>query len=838
MIKFNSLFNISDHDRILVDDLSQKLDITRLTSKVLINRRITNVDCANNFLNPNMGDLLDPFLLDDMNVAVKRIVEAIDNNESIWVYGDYDVDGITSTSILIIYLKTLCKNVYYYIPDRMTEGYGLNIDAMDYIKSKGGQLVISVDCGIKSFDVADHCKRIGMDLIITDHHTCEKELPDAMAVINPNRIGGSYPFTKLAGVGVAFKLIQALAFELKTNIDYTDILPIVAIGTVADVVSLTGENRIIVKNGLSMIKETNNFGIKALLEVTGLVNKEITSGHVGFVIGPRINATGRIGMAKYGVELLTANTYEKALDLATMLDEENIKRQKIEAGILNEAEELIHKGFDLEKDKILVLASENWHSGVIGIVSSRITEKYYRPSILIALEDDEGRGSARSIPNFDLYENLSKCKDLFVRFGGHKQAAGLTIKKNNINEFRKKINEAADQVLEDIDLIPETIIDAEIDIDDITLDAAHDIKSLEPFGIDNPSPIFFFKDGTIKSIRAIGKDERHLKMVIEKHGTYIDCVGFNLGYYINRLKIGQKLDLVVTLSINDYLGQQSIQLIIKEIVPSHIDIFDGSYDYLETLLPVIRESYSEARELDIGNNILCYMDEEDRKNYIIENLYNEDNILIIINNILNLAGLFNIIQCQGRNFVRNINISYKFPKGHKPYDIIINPMLSQIDKNKYKKVVIYDFCFRRDYFEKIVDFFKEINLKALIVEEDFNKNKSFIKELMPEIEELRLVYKTFINRKEKIFIIKENSYLNYLESKTNVHISKLKLNSIIRILKEAELIDYAIKSDSIYIKMMEAPDEKIDIINVDTYDILSKAYNETISFQNGFKSIK
>lgn len=837
MIKFESLVKIAEKDNIIIDELSKKLNITRLTSKVMINRGITSIDYAQAFLNPDIKDLLDPFLLSDMNVAVKRIVEAIHNNENIWIYGDYDVDGVTSTSILIIYLKALTKNIYFYIPDRMTEGYGLNIEAMDYIKSKGGQLVITVDCGIKSFDVAEHCKGIGLDLIITDHHTCESILPDAIAVVNPNRLDSQYPFNKLAGVGVAFKLVQALASELNTGIDYVNIVPIVAIGTIADVVSLTGENRIIVKNGLSMIKQTQNLGIKALLEVTDLLNKEVTSGHIGFIIGPRINAAGRIGMARYGVELFTSNTYEEALDLAKILDKENVKRQEIEAKILEEAEKLIYEELDLEKDKILVLASENWHSGVIGIVSSRLTEKYHRPSILLSLEDDEGRGSARSILNFDLYENLSKCKELFVGFGGHKQAAGLTIKKQNIQEFRKRINEIAEEELEEVDFIPETVVDALIDIEDISIDTANELKSLEPFGIDNPSPIFLFNSATVKSVRSIGKDERHLKLIIEKEGYSVDCVGFNYGSYANIIKIGQQIDLVVTISINDYLGQKSVQLLIKDIVTSYEEKLTSSINYLDSILPIIRQSCNESTDFNISNDMLHYINEEDRKKYVIEALNKENNILVIINNIFNLAGLLNIMQHQGRDFVRNINISYNLSRGYKPCDIIVVPALSQIDKEKYKNVIIYDLCFNRDYFINITKTFKQAKLQALIVEEDFNKNKSFIKDITPEINEIRLVYKSFISRKEKVLRIKEDSYLFSLRSRANIHISSFRFNAILRILKEAKLVDYIIKDSYIFVKMLNSPNEKINITSVPIYDALYRAANEVISFQKNIKSL-
>lgn len=836
MIKFNSLVKIAESNDLIVDELSRNLNITKLTSKVMFNRGIINIDNADNFLNPNIEDFLDPFLLKDMDVAVDRIIKAIHKDESVWIYGDYDVDGVTSTSILIIFLESLCNKLEYYIPNRMSEGYGLNNEAIDYIKSRGGQLIISVDCGINSFAVAEYCESIGIDLIITDHHTCEKELPQAVAVINPNRIDSEYSFNKLAGVGVALKLIQALALKLNTKIDYTKILPIVAIGTVADVVPLTEENRIIVKNGLNMIKHTDNPGVCALLEITGLVNKEVTSGHIGFVIGPRINAVGRIGMAKYAVQLFTTKSYKEAVYFAKMLDEENKKRQNIEAEILEEAERLIHKEINLEKDKVLVIASENWHSGVIGIVCSRITEKYHRPSVLISIDGYEGRGSARSISNFNLYENLSKCKDLFVRFGGHKQAAGLTIKKDDIEEFRKRINDIADQVLDDIDLIPQTIVDAEIDVEEIILKSANELKALEPFGIDNPSPSFLFRNASIKAIRLIGKDGKHLKLSVEKDGHSVDCVGFGFGNYFKVLKIGQKIDLVVSIDINDFLGQQSVQLIIKDIIISYEEKLTKSDEYMDSLLNIF-ESFHSKQELCLNKVTLQNLNEDERINYTINAIKQDDNILIIANNIFNLVKLLNRIQYEGRDFIKRMSISFSTPVEQKSCDIIINPILSHLNINKYEKIILYDMCLTKNYLMDIIDCFKHATLQILAIEKDFENNKFLIEELMPKIDEIRLVYKSFIRRREEFLKIEIDKYLISLAIKTDVDISRFRFKIILEILKKVELLDYSIRNAFLFVKILNIPDSKIDITSVSIYDKLHKASKEIINFKNNIKSL-
>lgn len=830
MIKFSSLVKIAESDNSAVEKLSKALNISRLTSKVMINRGIIDIDEVEEFLNPNIEDFLDPFLLMDMDIAVDRIIEAIHKGENIWIYGDYDVDGVTSTSILILYLKTLCENVQFYIPDRMTEGYGLNNEAIDYIKGNGGELIISVDCGIKSFDVAEYCRAIGIDLIITDHHTCDEELPKALAVINPNRLDSDYPFKKLAGVGVALKLIQALALKIDTKIDYRNILPIVAIGTVADVVSLTGENRIIVKNGLYMIKYTDNQGVNALLEVTGLGNKEINSGHIGFVIGPRINATGRIGMAKYAVHLFTTKDYNEAMRLANMLDEENIKRQNIEAKILEEAEYIINKEVDLEKDKILVIASENWHSGVIGIVSSRITEKYHRPSILISIEGDEGRGSARSISSFDLYENLSKCKDLLIKFGGHRQAAGLTIKKDEIDKFRKRINNIADEILDEIDLVPQSIVDAEIDIEEVILGSAKELKLLEPFGINNPSPIFLLRGILIKAIRPIGKDGKHLKLTIMKADQYVDCIGFNFGSYYNDLKIGQKIDLVVSIDINDFLGQQSVQLIIRDIITSYKEKLEKSGGYINSLLSIL-EGIDKKNDFCSNNVIIKNQSDDERTSYIINTIKENDSILIIINNIFNLGKLLNTMQYEGRDLVKKVGIFYNAPIEHKSCDIIINPTLNRLNMKNYKKVILYDMCFNESYLMEIIDFFKHVTVQVQVVESDFTNNRFLIEYILPKIDDIRLIYKTFISRKEEYLRIETDKYLNSLADKTNNNINRLKLLTILVILKKAELLDYTIKNEFLFVKMFSMPNNKIDMYRVTVYEKLNGALAEIFNLK-------
>ena len=786
MIKFDKLIRVKNSDYSNLEIISDELNISRLTSKILINRGLDTIEKCEHFFNPTLDKLNDPFLLKDMDKTVKRIIQAIQDKEKIWIYGDYDVDGITSTSIMKIFFKSLEVDVDYYIPDRLTEGYGLNNGAMDYIHEKGGQLIITVDCGITSMDVVEHCNVLGMDIIITDHHQCGEELPNAIAVVNPHRRDEDYPFSKLAGVGVAFKVIQALAHEMNVEVDFKELLPIVAIGTVADVVSLTGENRVIVKNGLKLIKDCPNYGIQELIKVTQLENKEISSGHIGFVIGPRINAAGRIGSAKIGVKLFTTVVKEEAAEIAKNLDEENKKRQEIEGEILKEAEMIVSENIDVENRKVLILSKENWHSGVIGIVSSRITEKYHRPSVVITVEGDKGKGSARSISTFDIYDALYQCKDLFLNFGGHKQAAGLSIKSDNIETLNKRLNNIADEILTQEDLISETVVDSEINFNDISVEVVNELKLLEPFGIGNSSPQFLVKSTKVKYVKQVGKENNHLKMKVEIDGINIDCIGFRLGNFYNKLAVNDIIDIVVTLEINDFTGQDEVQFNIKEIILSYDnrEILNGYYDSFKNVLIDRRD-----------NKYLELIDENMKLNDIITKLLGNDRTLVIVNNYKKLVSLVNELRIHGREIIKNTSISYNKDKDIKKHCIVINPYFDTIDTSKYKYVIYYD---------------------------DLDENIKFLEEVTPTIEELRIVYKTLMLKKQEKFIIDITKFLKYIMMNFNIIIPEIKLLLTLDILRESELLDYKNNREEYYIVLKEKPKTKIKITDTLIYKSLNK----------------
>jgi single-stranded-DNA-specific exonuclease RecJ len=418
---------------------AQELNISKITAQLLLNRGIDSAKEAGEFMACSLSSCHDPFLMKGMSQAVERIKSAISRKEKILVYGDYDVDGMTAVTVAYTALKNLGATVETYIPNRLEEGYGLNIGAIKRAERDGVSLIVTVDCGIGSFTEIEHAKAYKIDVIVTDHHEIVgSRLPEACAIINPLQEGCQYPFKHLAGVGIAYKLAKAL-YE-GTQFMAEDFLDLVSLGTIADVVPLKGENRILAKHGLGEMNRKSRIGLEALAEASGLSGKEISSGHIGFIMGPRINAMGRTGSPQKALDLLMATDKAEALILAKMLNAENRNRQKIEAGILEEALAKVEREVNFKHHKVIVLGSENWHPGVIGIVASRIAERYYRPAILVSLDGKHGKGSGRSIDNFNLFAAISQCKDLLVAFGGHEGACGITIEKDKLDDFRQMIN--------------------------------------------------------------------------------------------------------------------------------------------------------------------------------------------------------------------------------------------------------------------------------------------------------------------------------------------------------------------------------------------------------------
>ncbi len=550
-----------------INAVSLKYRVPRVISTILLNRGV-ETDNISAYLKKSMSDIVNPKLMLDMDKAVERILNAVDNKEKITVYGDYDVDGITATALLYEFLLSIGADAEYYIPDRKGEGYGINIMAVNKLFRSGTNLMITVDCGITAIGEVEFAKLQGMDVIITDHHTCKDRLPDAAAaILNPKRPDCGYPFDSLAGVGVAFKLILALAMErgMDTKEVFCKYADIAALGTVADVVPLLGENRIIVDKGIKLLRNPKRPGLSAIKEVAGISGGDITSSNIAFAIAPRLNAAGRLGTATTAVELLLTNDADRAREIALALDAENKERQLTEKQIFDEALEMAAADPNFEKKKVIVLAREGWHQGVIGIVASRLCALYYKPCILISYSNGVGKGSGRSISGFNLFEALSKCEKYLTDFGGHAVAAGLNVNMSDLENFTKEINKYADEVLTERDMIPSIEIDCPLSERAITLENARMLSLLEPFGMGNERPVFAIGRVNVVNIASVGADSKHLRLRVEKNNRIINCIGFGMGEYATMIGRGDSLNLAFQIDINSYQGNETVQLILKDL---------------------------------------------------------------------------------------------------------------------------------------------------------------------------------------------------------------------------------------------------------------------------------
>lgn len=542
--------------------IKEKFGLHDLVSEILAKKNFKSDEEIKKFLNPKRSDFRDPFQMPDMQKCIDRIIKAIDNKEKIIVYGDYDADGITSSTILKRFFKDLGVDVSVYIPNRLSEGYGLNKEAVKKIASEGYNLIITVDCGITSVDEVELAKELKMDVIITDHHEPGEKLPQAIAVVDCKRSDSKYEFRELAGCGVAFKLTQALAKKLNTNEnEYLKYLDIACIGTISDIVPLVDENRTIAKLGLLLVNQTKNIGLREILRLTGF--KKIDAETISFGISPRINACGRMGHQEDALNLFLTNDIIKARELAKKLDDYNKERQSIEKRIFNEAEEEIVLNHENDKPCI-VLGKENWHHGIIGIVSSKITEKYYKPSILVCFEGKDSRGSGRSIKGFDLHEALLKLDNILENAGGHSMAVGLSLETSNFEEFKQKFEQYAEENITSQMLQKEIEIDKKIDKNDINIDSIKELEILEPYGEGNKKINIIYKNLKITSIRALSEG-KHLKLNLQDDNINLDAIGFNMGEYAKCYQIGDKVDVVGNMEINKFNNIEKVQINLKDM---------------------------------------------------------------------------------------------------------------------------------------------------------------------------------------------------------------------------------------------------------------------------------
>ena len=565
MVKNWQIIENSEEQVFLIEKIKKEYNLNTLLATILVNRNIVTEEQIRLFLEPNRNDFHDPFLITDMDIAVDRIIKAIENKDRVTIYGDYDVDGITSITVLSSFLKDLGLETTHYIPNRLNEGYGLNKDAIDKVKENGCDLMITVDCGISSIEEIKYANSIGIETIITDHHEPGEEIPKALAVIDNKRKDSTYPFRELAGVGVVFKLIQAIGIKLGLKEEtYLKYLDIVCVGTISDIVPLVDENRVITKLGIKLVKQTRNIGLKSILKSSGYTS--IDSNTISFGVAPRINACGRMGKAEEALDLLLSTNVNEAFELTNKLNEHNKNRQETEKAIFKNTVEIIEREH-LDKNKAIIVAGENWHHGVIGIVSSKITDMYFKPSILLSFEEDgTGKGSGRSIPGFDLHEALTKCIDSIEKFGGHSMAVGITVKKDKLEEFRKKFEKIAEESKID-EINPIIKIDAKLNLNEINKEMVLSLKKLEPFGEANKMPIFAFKNLKIDSIRALSEG-KHLKLTLRDNNYVINAIGFNMGEYANEYRIGDRIDVAGVLEINTFNGVENLQINLKDIMKS------------------------------------------------------------------------------------------------------------------------------------------------------------------------------------------------------------------------------------------------------------------------------
>ena len=560
---------LSEQQCEIQNKLADELSISPVLSQLLVQREIFTYDDARNFFRPDLANLHDPFLMADMDKAVERLTKAMRHNEKILVYGDYDVDGTTSVSLVYKFLQKFHNNIEFYIPDRYNEGYGISIQGIDYAAQNGFKLIIALDCGIKAVEKVKYASSLGVDFVICDHHTPDAVLPPAVAVLDPKRDDCNYPYKHLSGCGVGFKLMQA--FAVVNNIDFTQLTPLLdllALSIASDIVPITGENRILAFFGLKQINSNPSVGLKGILDVCGLADKEITISDIVFKIGPRINASGRMKLASEAVELLVSSNPVFVKEKSGTINEYNNDRKDLDKNITDEAIALIASDERYATRRSIVVHKPDWHKGVIGIVASRLSEEYYKPSIVLTNSNGLASGSARSVPGFDIYKAIDSCRDLLETFGGHMYAAGLSMKEENIPLFTERFEQFVSETILEEQTYPQIEIDALLEFKDITPKFFRVLKQFGPFGPGNMKPVFaskkVFDYGTS---RLVGKEQEHLKLelVDSSSENVMNGIAFRMYAYNDHLKALNPLDICYTIEENTFNGNTNIQLMIRDI---------------------------------------------------------------------------------------------------------------------------------------------------------------------------------------------------------------------------------------------------------------------------------
>ena len=560
-------WEFQDPDEKLVEKLQTEFDTSAAIAITMANRGIASLDESRKFFNPGVDQLHDPFDMKNMDQAVERILTNIKSSRPIMVFGDYDVDGTTAASILYLSLTDFGGIIITYIPHREDEGYGLSSEGIDIADEQGIDLIITCDCGINAFEQITYAREKGIDVIITDHHIPDNKLPDAVAILNPNQSDCDYPFKGLCGAGVAFKLACGIGKKLNRPLkDLLSLLDLATLGTAADMVPILDENRLIVSKGLELLNDNPRIGLRALLKTSGLLDKDITVGNISFSVSPKINAAGRLGDANRSVKLLTTDNKSLATKLAHNLDEENRRRRDIQEKVVNEALLKANAEYNFSQDRAIILAESGWHPGVIGIVASRIKEKFHRPAVIIAIDNDGiGKGSARSIAGFDLYQALTEVSDHLQNYGGHPMAAGLTISEENFEDFKKAFLTFAETNLSEEDMEPRLKIDAEIQLNDINSRFMRFLELLGPYGPGNMRPKFAARNLKVVGNPRIIGNGNHIRFRVKQERTSFPAIGFNLSEHYEDLINVSSVDLAFVVEVNEWRGKSTIQLNLKDI---------------------------------------------------------------------------------------------------------------------------------------------------------------------------------------------------------------------------------------------------------------------------------
>lgn len=558
-----------DADIEKVKELAGELNVSHTIANMLVQRGIETFDTAKAFFRPELSHLHAPYLMKDMDIAVARLNQAMKNNEKILVYGDYDVDGTTSVALLYTFLKENYPNLDYYIPDRYAEGYGISFKGIDFASENNFSLVVALDCGIKAVEKVDYANKKNVDFIICDHHTPGNKIPEAVAVLDPKRKDCDYPYKELSGCGVGFKLIQALSIKNKLSTEKLwGFLDLVAVSIASDIVPITGENRVLAYYGLKKLNKSPRLGLKSIIDTAQLTKKQITISECVFKIGPRINAAGRIESGKSAVDLLIADNKDFAFTMSRNINNLNETRQNLDKLITEEALKMIAESEGLQNSKSTMLYKEDWHKGVVGIVASRVIEHYYKPTIILTKSNGLATGSARSVAGFDLYQAIDACSDLLESFGGHKYAAGLTVKLENLDKFRLKFETEVARMITPDQLIPKVKIDAQIKLAEITPKFYNIIRQFAPFGPGNMSPVYISENvWNGGNSRAVGQDGTHLKLdVVDDSNRHFSGIAFSLApKYLQDIKQNKKFAICYTVEENEYMGRTTLQLRVKEI---------------------------------------------------------------------------------------------------------------------------------------------------------------------------------------------------------------------------------------------------------------------------------